>query len=156
MSTSSLLRRVVLGAFVATTACACAPTAPVKAPAAAPAPAGTRAAAPAPAPAAAPPAWPANARILAPDDLRRRVAGKVFELPMDQGASLRLDYRDNGYVFINVHPSGASDTGRWRVDGSKVCAELRRYPSSCNEWRAVGERLMLRRTNGQLVTLDAR
>ena len=120
-----------------------------KAPAAAPAQAAASAA-------AAPPAWPANARTLAADDLRRRVSGKAFDVQLDKGMSARMDFRDSGYVYVNVYPSGASDTGRWRVDGSQVCSEMRRFPSGCGEWRAVGDKLMLRRTNGQLVTLDAR
>ncbi len=158
MSTSRVLRRATLGAFVVATASACAPTAPMKAPAApakAAAPAAPAQAA-APAPVAAPPAWPANAHTLAADDLRRRVSGKVFDLSLDKGMSARMDYRDSGYVFVNVYPSGASDSGRWRIDGSKVCADMRQSQSYCNEWRAVGDQLMLRRTNGQLVTLSAR
>ena len=157
MSTSLVLRRAAFGAFVAATASACAPTAPTRAPPSASTSAAAPARAAAPAPAAEPPAaWPASASALSADDLRRRVSGKVFGLPLEKGMSARMDFRDNGYVYINVYPSGASDSGRWRIDGNKVCSEMRRFPSGCNEWRAVGDKLMLRRTNGQLVTLDAR
>ncbi len=156
-SSFGFIGRAALGACLATTVVACAPTAPTRADAPKATATPSAAAASAPAAAAAPPAaWPSTARSLSGDELRQRVSGKVFEIALEPGMSARMDYRDSGYMFVNVHPSGASDSGRWRIDGNQLCSEMRRFPSGCNEMRVVGDKLMLRRTNGQIVMLEGR
>jgi len=57
-------------------------------------------------------------------------------------------------VFVNVS-NGASDKGKWRVEGSLVCNEYERFPSGCAEMRASATRVCLKRpSTGEVVAMD--
>ena len=97
--------------------------------------------------------FPADAVTLAPVELQQRLEGKVHTVRLANGASWRLDYRGE-YVFVNLS-TGPSDKGRWRVDGSQVCTEYVRFPSSCTEMRASANRLYFKRAStGEVLAMD--
>jgi hypothetical protein len=57
-------------------------------------------------------------------------------------------------VFVNVS-TGASDKGKWRVEGSQMCTEYARFPSGCVEMRASANRVYLKRSStGEVVAMD--
>ena len=131
--------------------------APVKATAA---PATARPAAPAPtppatatAPAGAPSEFPADARPISADDLARKLSGKVFNVELQNGVRWRLDYKSNGYVFVNVSTGGTA-SGPWRAEDGRVCTHIRGGSPSCNEVRDQGQRLYLKRDNGEVIALS--
>src|SRR5688572_21081389 len=74
---------------------------------------------------------PPDSTPLAGEDIRARVAGKVFNW---QAATARfparLQFDANGYAFINVS-NGQNDSGTWRIEGTKLCTQWQRIPSSC-------------------------
>ena len=108
---------------------------------------------PAPAVLNFPTEFPADATALAPQELQQRLDGKVYTAKLVDGTGWRLDYR-GPYVFVNVS-TGASDKGRWRVEGSRLCTEYERFPSGCVEMRASGTRVYLKRpSTGEVVALD--
>lgn len=108
---------------------------------------------PAPAPAAD---FPADAKPLTAEALQQRMKGKVFHVERPDGNHWRLQYQGSGYYFINTS-QGYSDSGKWRVEDSKVCTEPQKTPTSCSEARLLGETLYVKRaTNGEIVKLEPR
>jgi hypothetical protein len=96
--------------------------------------------------------FPADARPLSAAAMTERVSGKVIQAQPAQGPSWRLDYRDSGYVYLDT-ANGFRDTGRWRVEDGKLCAEWKKATSGCNEVRESGGTLYLKRMNGEVITL---
>jgi hypothetical protein len=99
------------------------------------------------------PANPEGTTPIAGDELRARVAGKVFTwmAPNARGAA-RLQYDENGFAFINAY-GGQNDSGKWRVEGSQLCIEWQRFPSSCGEVRVKGAGFIIKRSDGSWATL---
>ena len=119
-----------------------------------------RAAAPTPTAAAAatgtpggPTEFPADAQPVSADELARKLSGKVFNVELQNGMRWRLDYKANGYLFVNVS-NGAATSGPWRAENSRLCTHMRGSSASCNEVREQGQRLYLKRDNGDVIVLD--
>ena len=101
-----------------------------------------------------PTAFPADAATLSPQALKQRLAGKTFFLTPVVGDALRIQYQETN-VFINV--GNAADSGRWRVEGSTVCIDWKKFNSSCSEMRLVGETLFVKRANnGEVVEMNVK
>jgi hypothetical protein len=97
--------------------------------------------------------FPADAQILPPQELQQRLDGRVYTARLMDGTGWRLDYRGQ-YLFVNVS-TGASDKGKWRVEGSQMCTEYARFPSGCVEMRASANRVYLKRSStGEVVAMD--
>ena len=88
--------------------------------------------------------FPPDAKPLAPEALKERLAGKVFKVSLADGTSWRLEYRANGSYFVNTS-RGFNATGNWRVEGSTTCSETARSPLICSEVRLVGDTIYLKR-----------
>ena len=50
----------------------------------------------------APVDFPADAKPLTAEDLRQRLAGKVFHVPLADGSSMRLQYQAAGYYHVDT------------------------------------------------------
>jgi hypothetical protein len=101
-----------------------------------------------------PTAFPPGAAALGADDLKVRLAGKLFRVTRADGNHWRLQFNDNGYFFINTQ-SGFADDGRWRTEGSQLCTEARRGTSGCIEARLLGDQLYFKRAvNGEIVRYE--
>lgn len=99
-----------------------------------------------------PTVFPADAVPFEPEALKQRLAGKVFIMKPAAGAEIRLQYQDTN-AYFNV--GGASDSGKWRVDGSSVCVDWRRIAPGCSEMRRVGDTIYTKRaSNGEVVVLQ--
>lgn len=103
---------------------------------------------------AQPTEFPEAAQPLEPAALQKRINGQVFAAKLANGVSWRLDYRQSGYFFIDVS-TGGRVAGKWAVEGSSVCHEMRGAGGrDCAEFRLAGDQLMLKRTsNGEVVRL---
>ncbi|HEX6363023.1 MAG TPA: hypothetical protein VFZ93_08705 [Albitalea sp.] len=100
--------------------------------------------------------FPADAQPVPAETLRARLAGKVFAAQLADGTGWRLDYKSNGFVFVDT-TKGFRDTGRWRTEDGKVCTEFKVATSGCADMREQGERLFLKRaTTGEVVELVPR
>lgn len=85
--------------------------------------------------------------------LRERLSGKVFTVKVADGNTWRLDYKGNGYSFIDT-ANGFRDTGTWHTEASRLCMELRKATSGCNEMRLKDDVLYMKRSsNGEVVAL---
>ena len=100
--------------------------------------------------------FPADAESVAADALRDRMTGKVYDAKTFDGATWRLQYQSNGYAFIDTS-TGFRDSGKWRVEGSKLCSEWQKAPSGCSEARVKGDTVYVKRAaNGEVVALVAK
>ena len=99
--------------------------------------------------------FPANSTHLTDDHLRQRVSGKVFKVAPADGTSWRLEFKDNGYSFLDTS-RGYRDSGKWRVENAQLCIDWQRAAGGCSDVRLKDELLFLKRTsNGEVVSLQA-
>ena len=80
------------------------------------------------------------------------MAGKVYRAKLTDGATWRLEYKKNGYVFLNPG-SGLSVSAKWSAREGQLCSEWNRIPSSCLETRSNSEAVYIKRANGEVVAL---
>lgn len=51
----------------------------------------------------------------------------------------------------------ARDTAKWNTEDGRVCHQFQRtFPSGCNEYRLVDDQLSLKRSSGEIATLEAK
>ena len=113
----------------------------------------TAGAAAAPGVAGAPTEFPGDAQSISAADLARKVSGKVFSVDLQNGMRWRLDYKANGYLFVNVS-NGMATSGPWRAEDGRLCTHMRGGSASCNEVREQGQRLYVKRDNGDVIALN--
>ena len=100
--------------------------------------------------------FPAGATALGPEAMKARFTpGTEFTFRSAEGYEVRLNFHEGGQATVTA-PLG-SDAGQWRIDGSSVCFELRRFASGCNEIKAVDDVLYWKRaSNDEVVKLEKR
>jgi hypothetical protein len=99
--------------------------------------------------------FPTDALPASADGLRTLIAGNVFHVRPADGSSWRIDYRANGYAFLDTG-TGFRDTGTWRVEDGRLCTEWRKASSGCSEARLRGSSIYIRReSNREVVVLEA-
>lgn len=120
------------------------------------APAPAPRASPSPAPvtpvAGGPREFPAGAAAFSAETLLQRLSGKTFNTQFQDGTRVRIEYKANGYVYANA--PGYNNSGPWRTEESRICAQLRGAAASCNEVREHGQQLYLKRDNGEVIVLN--
>jgi hypothetical protein len=102
---------------------------------------------------AAPSEFPADAQPLSADGVARKVSGKTFDVQLQNGSKWRLEYESNGYLFFNAS-GGFATSGPWRAEDGRICSHMRGAAASCNEVREQGQRLYLKRDNGDVIALN--
>ena len=100
----------------------------------------------------APKEFPAEGTIPPAAAVKERFAGKVYAATLADGTRWRLDYKSNGYFFVDTS-TGFRGTGDWHADDGKLCSRLRGGNASCNEVREVGEVIYLKRDSGEVIAL---
>lgn len=101
--------------------------------------------------AAFPTEFPAGATALEPAVLQQKLTGKVVNMTYANGAKVRVEYKAD-YAYLNT--GNASDSGKWRVEGSQVCIDWAKFSAVCFEARALGDALYAKRTaNGEIVLM---
>ena len=100
---------------------------------------------------AIPTEFPPDAVPFAPDALKERMAGKTFTFEPLVGNPVRIQYQES-YAYFNA--GRASDSGKWRVEGSSICYDWRNFPRGCSEHRQVGDLVYVKRSStGEVVEL---
>lgn len=100
---------------------------------------------------AIPTEFPPDAQPFSSGALKERMAGKTFTFVPVAGDPVRIQYQES-YAYFNV--GRASDSGKWRVEGSSICYEWRNFPRGCSEHRKVGELVYVKRSStGEVVVL---
>ena len=104
---------------------------------------------------AAPTEFPQDAHAGSPETLGPQLSGKVFHVKTADGGGFRIEYRANGYVYLDMS-TGFRDSGKWRIEGSTICAEWRQIRASCSEARLRGDTVFVKRANnGEIVALSS-
>ena len=92
-----------------------------------------------------------------PEGLRTPSAAEVQDLLSDKnyqatlpiGHVWRVDYKSNGYLFfVN---GGYTDSGKWRAEDGRMCFEMSKSGSGCNEVRTADGALYVKRANGDIL-----
>lgn len=96
--------------------------------------------------------FPADATDLQAGAIKDKLAGTVYAATLADGNRWRLQFRANGYFFINTS-SGFSGTGEWRADEGKLCTHLRGDKTACNEVRQLGTAVYLKRDSGEVIAM---
>jgi hypothetical protein len=96
--------------------------------------------------------FPAEAKPVAAAALKESIAGRTFNVALADGTRWRLEYKANGYFFVNTS-GGFNGAGDWRADDERLCSRLRGGQMSCNEVRSVGGLLFLKRDSGEVIAL---
>ena len=95
--------------------------------------------------------FPADTQPLNRKTIEERLSGQVYTGTNAAGIQWRAEYKDSGYVFLNI-ANGARDSGTWRSEEGRVCIEYRgTFPSGCSELRANSEALYAKRDNATAV-----
>lgn len=102
------------------------------------------------APAMAATTFPEGATSPTADEIRQRLSDKVFDVKLDNGTAWRLEFKANGYYFVDVSTGGKAN-GEWKADNAKLCSKPPMQPQSCNEVRLHDDHLYLQRTNGEVI-----
>lgn len=104
---------------------------------------------------AIPTEFPADAVQLSDEALTERMAGKVYKAKLTDGTTWRVDYKKNGFAFLNLG-SGFSDSGKWSTKEGKLCSVWKVAPSACSETRVNDEAVYIKRVStGEVVALRA-
>lgn len=98
--------------------------------------------------------FPEGAQALPAAALSERVSGKVYGARLAAGPTWRMDFKGNGFVFLDVS-TGARDSGKWRAEEGRMCFEFRGpFGTSCAAMRATADSLYLKReSNGEVLLL---
>ena len=98
--------------------------------------------------------FPEGSALLTTETLTAALSGKVYTAQPAKGPSWRIQYNDNGFVYVNV--GSFSDTGKWFAKDSTVCSEGRQIKFFCNEVRTKDNTLYLKRESGEVLKLELR
>lgn len=98
------------------------------------------------------PDFPPAATPIAAKELGERLADKVFAVKLVDGSGWRLQYKSNGYFFVNTS-TGFSGSGKWSTRDGTLCSGLKGNKESCNEVRQTTDALYLKRDSGEIIRL---
>lgn len=76
----------------------------------------------------------------------------MFKVKTAAGGAWRLQYQAGGVFIFNA--GGYSDSGKWRIEDSKLCSEPQKSPAACNEMRLAGDALYLKRDSGEIIKFE--
>lgn len=96
--------------------------------------------------------FPDGAVVPTAAEIRGRLAGKIFIVKMAKGGSWRLDYKDDGYYFLNT--GAVNDSGKWRTEDGRLCHDGRTRTDFCNSVMEHSNTLHMKRDNGEVVKFE--
>ena len=96
--------------------------------------------------------FPAEGTTQPATALKDRFAGRIYAVTLADGTRWRVDYKANGYFFVNTS-TGFSGAGDWHADEGKLCSRLRGNPPSCNDVRLLGDVIYLKRDSGEVIAM---
>lgn len=75
---------------------------------------------------------------------------KVFNIKLADGNSWRLEYRANGYFYVNTS-TGFNGSGQWQAEDGRLCGQLKGRDRGCNDVRFDQGLLHLKRDSGEII-----
>ena len=83
-------------------------------------------------------------------DVQKHLADKVFSVKNADGTSWRLEFKANGYFFLNTN-TGGSVNGQWQAEDGRLCSQIKGADRNCVDVRFHQELLHLKRTSGEII-----
>jgi len=83
-------------------------------------------------------------------DIKAHLDGKVFVIKLADGNSWRLEYKANGYYFVNTS-LGFKGSGQWDAEDGRLCTQMQGEKRGCNDVRFYQDTLHLKRISGEII-----
>ncbi len=94
--------------------------------------------------------FPAGASTPNKEEVRSYLADKVFAVALANGQSWRLEFKSNGFFFVNTS-SGFNGQGKWSPEDGKICAQLTGRDGSCQDTRMLAGVMHVKRDDGEII-----
>lgn len=96
--------------------------------------------------------FPAAASTPKKDEIQAHLADKVFAVALANGQTWRLDFKKNGYFFVDTS-TGFNGKGEWNSEDGKLCSKLtgRDRDFSCADARMHEGVIHIRRADGEII-----
>jgi len=88
-------------------------------------------------------------------EIQRLLTVSPLGAKLADGTTWRLEYKANGYFFLDTS-KGFSSKGEWKAEDGRLCGQLQGRPNSCNDVRVLGGQLHFKRESGEIVALVPR
>ena len=99
--------------------------------------------------------FPDGATTPSAAELQQRLAGNNFSVAYANGGSARLQFKRDGYFFVNAS-NNYSDNGEWRVEDGKVCTRSQKQDANCFAARIDADKLLIQRATGEILCYEPR
>lgn len=99
--------------------------------------------------------FPEGATTPNADEIKQRLAGNDFLINYANGGNARLQFKSNGYFFVNTS-TNYSDNGEWTTEDGKVYTRSQKQGANCFAVRVSADSMYLQRTNGEIVKYEPR
>jgi hypothetical protein len=103
-------------------------------------------------------AW---AQVAVPDDattpdtaeVKKFFDDRIHKVRFADGTGLRLEFKANGYYWVNTS-RGFNSSGTWEPKDGQLCTQLKGRDRVCNDVRMHAGSLYLKRESGEIVRFD--
>lgn len=96
------------------------------------------------------PQFPEGATSPGAADIKAYLEDKVFDVAIADGTRWRLEYKSNGYFFVDTS-TGFRNSGTWQTEDGRLCGQLKGRDRSCNDVRLHQDLLHLKRDSGEII-----
>lgn len=94
--------------------------------------------------------FPEGATVPSADELKKRLGGSVFSVKLADGTTWRLEFKSNGYFFVDTS-AGVKGSGEWAAEDGRLCSQMRGRERRCNDVRVHQDILHLHRDTGEFI-----
>ena len=99
------------------------------------------------------PGFPADAIPISGNQISQVFSDKRYSVRLSDGSTWRLDYKSNGYFFVNTS-TGFNGSGTWKIKEDQVCTDGKGMNASCGVVHKRGDSLFMKRSaNGEIIEL---
>ena len=83
-------------------------------------------------------------------EIQKLLTASTLSAKLADGTSWRLEYKSNGYFFINTN-KGFNGKGEWKAEDGRLCGQLQGRPAACNDIRLHLGTLHYKRDTGEIL-----
>lgn len=99
--------------------------------------------------------FPTEATTLSAGEIKKRLEDRVFDVKLASGVTWRLEYKSNGYFYVNTS-QGFNLSGTWSTEDGMLCAQIQGREHSCSEVRNHQDVVHVKRNSGEIIRLVPR
>lgn len=94
--------------------------------------------------------FPSEATTPTAAEIQKLLTVSPLGAKLEDGTTWRLDYKSNGYFFLDTS-KGFSSKGEWKAEDGRLCGQLQGRTYSCNDIRVHMGQLHFKRDTGEIV-----